>query len=309
MLARRYFVQRWDPNGANGAPCGHGNRHARGTPARATLAADDVSQPCRALCPARGLSFRDEKIVGDRELPDLGMQVARPLSASTTGVLLIRPFSNTPDALSRSALAIVPEPLAKTARSMSGSASGGTSDRAANSSTVCSAFKDPNATFASNAAACRFLFALSSVFFQRTGKISDRGFRQCPISGEHLSAGNEDSVLKTEGRREQDKCRIMLWGTASTRDPRSPRRAVVVVGARRSPAWHAHVPRGTGVSSTARRTVRGNRAYHLSSAIAARCWPMRRCLLGACEVPRVLAGSRRRAEGRRPPPAPAPFGS
>jgi transposase len=37
-----------------------------------------------------------------------------------------------------------------------------------------------------NAAACRFLFAISFVSFSKTKMTSDRSFRQCPISGEHL---------------------------------------------------------------------------------------------------------------------------
>uniref|UniRef100_UPI0015C81D2B hypothetical protein n=1 Tax=Jannaschia marina TaxID=2741674 RepID=UPI0015C81D2B len=42
--------------------------------------------------------------------------------------------------------------------------------------------------FALNAAACRFLFAISSVSFSKTKMTSDRSSRQRPISREHLIA-------------------------------------------------------------------------------------------------------------------------
>jgi hypothetical protein len=100
---------------------------------------------------------------------------SRTVSASTSGALLEAPFSKTPDAPSNRAffhwwISV-----------------GWTADRAANSATVCSPFSAPNDTFALNVAACRFLFAISSVSFSKTRMTSNRSFRQCPVFGEHLN--------------------------------------------------------------------------------------------------------------------------
>ncbi|MEM8787752.1 MAG: hypothetical protein AAGE76_05785, partial [Pseudomonadota bacterium] len=45
------------------------------------------------------------------------------------------------------------------------------------------------------AAACRFLFAILSVSFSKTKMTSDRSFRQCPVSREHLRLSNSVTLF------------------------------------------------------------------------------------------------------------------